>query len=78
MDTHAYYIRIPFEIGDLIKAKGYENKFIIEDIIHCYSCKERYINNIYFKLKDIDNNSIYTKRYKDYEWQMIKMNKEMN
>lgn len=78
MDTHAYFIRIPFEIGDLIKAKGYENKFIVEDIIHCYSCKERCVNNIYFKLKDIDNDGIYTKRYKDYEWQMIKMNKEMN
>lgn len=78
MDTHAYYIRIPFEIGDLIKAKSFENKFIIEDIIHTYSCKERCINNVYFQLRDIDLNTISTMPYKDYEWQMIKMNKEMN
>ena len=78
MDSHAYFIKIPFEIGDLIKAEGYENRFIIEDIIHTYSCKERCVNNVYFKLRDIDLNTIFTKPYKDHTWQMIKTNKEMD
>lgn len=77
MDTHAYYIKIPFEIGDLIKADKFKNEYIILDIIQTYSCKERSINNVYFKLKDTLSGVELMIPYNDYKWEMIKTNKEL-
>lgn len=78
VDTDIYNIFIPYRIGDIISPEGFDNQFIIEDIIVVRYTRNKDIK-IILNLKDIDfkYNSLFN--YNDYKWKMIKSNeKELN
>ena len=75
MQKHQYNAFIPFEIGDIIKAEGYENKYEIIDILTIYSAKNKNIE-IILKLKDMFSNTENLYKFNDYKWQMVIVNSD--
>lgn len=75
MQMHQYNTYIPFEIGDIIKAEGYENKYEIIDILTIYSAKNKTIETI-LKLKDMFSNFENLYKFNDYKWKMIIVNSD--
>ena len=76
MELHGFNAIIPLEIGDIIQAKGYANKYKIIDIIFIYSTKDKQVN-IYLELIDLDINCKIKLPYKDYEWSIETFNKKV-
>lgn len=70
MQVHKYNTIIPLEIGDIIEAKGYINRYEIIDILTIYSAKNKQVDTI-LKLKDIDIDNTSMWNYSDYQWQII-------
>lgn len=77
MDLRGFNVTIPVEVGDIIKADGYINRYEILDIIIVYSTVKREVK-VYLSLKDIDHNYNLKFEYSDYKWEIITENTKRN
>lgn len=61
---------IPLEIGDIIQADGYINKFKLTDIIHVHSIKNEKVD-IILEVVDLDFNIELKFNYTDFKWNIL-------
>ena len=72
MNTRIFTAFVPFEIGDVIRPKGYVNQFELVDILTISSAKEEKVTEIIFVVREA-NTDLETKiGYSSFEWEIVK------
>lgn len=73
MNSDAFTIQVPFEIGDIIRPQGFINTYKILDIITIHYSKTKKVEVI-LQLKDLDFNTVNYYIYPEYKWNLVVCN----
>ena len=70
MNKSQFFLKLPFEIGDIIAPEGYINKYKILDILVIHYAKTKSVE-VVLSLKDILFDTHINFRLDDFNWKLI-------
>ena len=76
MQVAKYGMYVPLEMGDVIQGKKSNNKYLITDIQHTYSIKQKNVISVNLCVTDIDTKEEKIIKYDEDKWKIIKYNYE--